>query len=692
MASESASEKSKAAVAAAKKKAEDDKTVIEEEAKSKQRETKTKKKEVLSLIDDEHAEEEEVEVEEKVESVASEEEAKPESAEEGDEADNEAEEEEVDPAKVINIKPPIIVKDLAEAMGLKPFKIIQDLLQLEVFVSQDKSIEPDIAAQLCEKHGFVFEREKREKGGGVHKVEEVIEEPEAPAEEEVEGGDELQPRPPIITFMGHVDHGKTSLMDALRKSRVTAGEAGGITQHIGAYSIDSDGKRITLIDTPGHAAFTEMRARGANVTDIVVLVIAADDGVMPQTKEAIDHAKAAGVTIMVAVNKVDVKGADPMKVRTQLQEIDLTPEDWGGDTVCVDVSATEGTGLDTLVEMMALQADVLELKANGSAPARGTVIEAKMEAGKGPTATVIVSTGTLKAGVPFICGPHSGKVKSLISDQGKQVKEAAPATPVEVLGFNGVPNVGDEMVEMENERAAKRLSEARQDDLRKEKLEQPKRSTLESLFASIDDATKKVLKIVLKTDVAGSAEAIIGELKAVDSEKVDVDILHYGAGPITESDVLLASASDAIIIGFNTKVEGKAVNAAKREGVQVKLYSVIYELIDQMREAMLGLLDPEMRENVVGHAKVKEIFKLSGGRVAGCLVSDGKILRLGQARVLRGDQPVYDGAVQTLRRFQDDVNEVRNGLECGIRLGNFNEYEVDDVIECYELEKIDQTL
>ncbi|MEM7145179.1 MAG: translation initiation factor IF-2 [Verrucomicrobiota bacterium] len=695
MASESASEKSKAAVAAAKKKAEDDKSVVEEEAKKKEEEAKKKKKEVLSLIDEEGEEEEGDAQEEKGDDAAASGEQGESDAgsEEGEEAaEEESGEEEIDPAKIINIKPPIIVKDLAEAMGLKPFKIIQDLLQLEVFVSQDKSIEPDIAVQLCEKHGFVFEREKREKGGGVHKVEEVIEEPEAPPEVETEGGDELQLRPPIITFMGHVDHGKTSLMDALRESRVTAGEAGGITQHVGAYSIEKGGKKITLIDTPGHAAFTEMRARGANVTDIVVLVIAADDGVMPQTKEAIDHAKAAGVTIMVAVNKVDMKGADPMKVRTQLQEMDLTPEDWGGETVCVDVSATEGTGLDTLVEMMALQAEVLELKANPDAAARGTVIEAKMEAGKGPTATVIVSSGTLKPGIPFICGPHSGKVKSLINDRGEQVKEASPATPVEVLGFNGLPNVGDELVEMENERAAKRLSEARLDELRKEKLEQPKRSTLESLFASIDDATKKVLKIVLKTDVAGTAEAIIGELKGVDSDKVDVDILHSSAGPITESDVLLASASDAIIIGFNTKVEGKAVSAAKREGVQVKLYSVIYELIDQMREAMLGMLDPEMRENVVGHAKVKEIFKLSGGRVAGCLVSDGKILRAGHARVLRGDQPVYDGAVQTLRRFQDDVNEVRNGLECGIRLGNFNEYEVEDVIECYELEKIDQTL
>ncbi|MFV1994482.1 MAG: translation initiation factor IF-2 [Verrucomicrobiales bacterium] len=592
-------------------------------------------------------------------------------------------------ANIIHIKPPIIVKDLAEMMGVKPFKLIQDLMELDVFANPSQSVEPDVAAAICEKHGFVFEKEKREKGAGVHKVEEVVEEP--PPVEEVKE-EELQLRAPIITFMGHVDHGKTSLLDALRKSQVVSGEAGGITQHIGAYSIEHGSSRITLIDTPGHAAFTEMRARGAHVTDIVVLVVAAGDGVMPQTKEAIDHAQAAEVTIIVAINKIDTPGADVNKVKAQLQDLGLTPEDWGGDTVCAEVSATEGTGLDELLELMALQAEVLELKANPNASARATAIEARLAAGKGPTATVIVGSGTLRVGNAFICGPHAGKVKSLFNDRGEQITEAGPAMPVEVLGFSGLPHVGDELVEMDNERTAKRLSEERLAEIRQKKLAVPKRNTLESLFESIDESGRKVLRLVLKTDVAGSAGAIVGSLNEIESEKIDLGILHSAAGPITESDILLASASDAIIVGFNTKVESKAVAVAKHEGVQIKLYSIIYELIDQVREAMLGLLDPETRENVVGHAEVKEVFKLSSGRVAGCMVSDGRISRKARARVLRGGQPVYDGGLATLRRFQDDVNEVRNGLECGIKLGNFNEYEVDDVIECYELENLEPTL
>ena len=608
-----------------------------------------------------------------------------ENGENGDTDDSEDE----DAANVIHIKPPIIVKELAERMGLKPFKIIQELMALDVFANPNHSIEPDVAAQVCENHGFVFEKEKREKGAGVHKVEEVVEEPPEP-EEVIE--EELKLRAPIITFMGHVDHGKTSLLDALRKKKVTSGEAGGITQHIGAYSVERNGHRITFVDTPGHAAFSEMRARGAHVTDIVVLVVAVDDGIMPQTIEAINHAKAAGVTIMVAINKVDLPGADVNRIIGQLQEHELAPEDWGGSTVCVQVSALKGTGLDELVDMMVLQAEILELKANPDAAARCTVIEAKMEAGKGPTATVIVGSGTLKVGTPFICGANAGKVKLLINDRGESLMSAGPAIPVEVLGFNGLPNVGDELVEMENERSAKRLGEERQEEYRREKLTVPKRSTLESLFATIDEGTKKTLKVVLKTDVQGSCEAIIGALNEIESEKIDLNILHSAAGPVTESDVLLASASDAIILGFNTKTEGKAVTAARRENIQIKLFSIIYELIDQVKEAMLESLDPETRENVIGHAKVLEIFKLSSGRVAGCVVTDGRISKKARARVLRADQPVYDGGLATLRHFTDDMSEVRNGLECGIKLGSFNEYSVDDIIECYELEKVEQTL
>lgn len=604
--------------------------------------------------------------------------------------DEEGHEEEED-ARIIHLKPPIIVKELADRMQLKPHKLIKELMELDVFVSPTHAIEPDIAAKICESHGYIFEKEKREKGAGVHKVQEIIEEPPAPTEEE-QAPDELKLRAPIITFMGHVDHGKTSLLDAIRKSRVTSGEAGGITQHLGAYSVPVGDKHITFIDTPGHAAFSEMRARGANVTDIVVLVVAADDGFMPQTIEALNHAKAAGVTIMVAINKCDLPSADPDRVRRQMQENGLSPEAWGGDTIAIEVSAQTGQGLDDLLDMMSLQAEVLELVANPDATARAIVIESSMQPGKGPTATTIVEMGTLTIGMPFICGPFSGKVKSLIDDRGKILKEAGPAMPVEVLGFSGLPNVGDELVEMDSERSAKKLSEERQVELRKDKLSAPKKSTLEHLLSSAGEGEKKVLKLVLKTDVQGSLEAIKGSLNDIESEKVNLEFLHAACGAISESDVLLASASDAIIIGFNVKVEGKAVKVAKRENIQVKLFSIIYELIDQVKDAMLGLLDPEHREHVVGHARVLQIFKLSRGLVAGCVVTDGRIARNARARVLRDGQPVFDGGFATLRRFKDDVSEVRNGLECGIRLGDFLEYQEGDIIECYELERLEQTL
>lgn len=589
----------------------------------------------------------------------------------------------------ISIKPPIIVSVLAEMMGLKPFEIMKDLIQLEVFVAPNQAIEPEVAENVCEQHGFVFEREKREKGGGVHKVEEVIEEPEP---EEHEPAEKLELRAPIITFMGHVDHGKTSLLDYVRKSKVVDGEAGGITQHIGAYRVEHEGHPITFIDTPGHAIFTEMRARGADVTDIVVLVVAADDGIMPQTREAISHAKAANKTIIVAINKCDVAGADPMKVKTQLMEHDLMSTDLGGNTETVEVSAITGQGMDELAELMALQAEVLELKANPGANARAAVIEAKVQAGKGPTATVIVETGTLEVGTPFICGPYAGKVKSLLNDRNDQVQEAGPAIPVEVLGFAELPNVGDELVVMENERAAKKLSDERQLERRQERLERPKKSRMEDMLALVEGGQKVELKLVLKCDVQGSVEAIKGAIGDVESDKVDVNFIHAAAGSISESDILLASSSDAVVLGFNVKVESNAVKAAKREGVQIKLYSIVYELIDQVKDAMLGLLEPELREKILGHAEVKQIFKVKRGRAAGCLVSDGRVTRTAHARVLRDGTPVFDGKMSTLRRIQDDVEDVKQGIECGIRLGEFNEYEVGDVIECYELEKIDQTL
>ena len=594
-----------------------------------------------------------------------------------------------EPQKIIHIKPPIIVKDLAQQLGVKNFQLIKELMDdFQIFANPNLTVEPDIATQICQKHGFVFEMERREKGGGVHKVEQVVVAPPPPV---IEKEEELKTRGPIITFMGHVDHGKTSLMDAIRKTRVAAGEAGGITQHIGAYTVEYKDTRITFLDTPGHAAFTAMRARGAHVTDIVVLVVAADDGLMPQTIEAINHAKAAEhVKIMVAINKIDLPGANIDRVKKQLQEKDLSPEDWGGDTIVVPVSATKGMGIDELLENMSALAEFSDLKASPTATPRGTVIEAQVEAGRGPTATVIVQMGTLKTGDPFICGDYAGKVKSLMDDHGKPMKEAGPSTPVKVLGFSGLPQAGDEFLVMESERSAKTLSEERLLGRRADKLSAPQRATLESLLEAADG--KKYLRIVLKCDAQGSLEALAGALGQIESKKIDLEIIHAGVGPISESDILLASASNAVVVGFNIKVESMAVNAAKREGVQVKLYSIIYELIDQMKEAMAGLLDPEHRETVIGHAEVKQIFKLSKGIVAGCLVTDGRIARTARARVLRMRQPVYDGGLSTLRRFQDDVKEVRVGLECGIKLGDFNEYQVGDIIECYQLEAVAQKL
>jgi translation initiation factor IF-2 len=592
------------------------------------------------------------------------------------------------PQKIILIKPPIIVKQLASELGLKPHQLIAELMTYNIFANINQTIEPDIASKIAENHGFVLEKERREKGAGVHKVEEVIVAPPPPV---IEKEEELKPRAPIITFMGHVDHGKTTLMDAIRKTRVAAGESGGITQHIGAYSVEHNGTKITFIDTPGHAAFTAMRARGANVTDIVVLVIAADDGVMPQTVEAINHAKAAPhVKIMVALNKIDLPGANTDRVKKQLQEHGLTPEDWGGETIVCPVSATKGTGIDHLLEMMALQAEVMELKASPTATPRGTVIEAQVEAGRGPTATVIVQMGTLKTGDPFICGDYSGKVKSLLDDRGRPVKGAGPSTAVKVLGFTGLPNAGDELLVMDSERSAKALSDERLEAKRANKLVLPQRATLESLLEA--EGGKKVLRIVLKCDAQGSLEALVGALQQIESKKVDLEIIHSAVGPISESDILLASASDTVVVGFNVRVETMAVSAAKREGVQVKLYSIIYELLDQIKEAMAGLLEPEHRETVIGHAEVKQVFQLSRGGVAGCLVTDGRVARVARARVLRKRQPVYDGGISTLRRFQDDVKEVRSGLECGIKLGDFSEYQVADVIECYQLEAIPQKL
>jgi translation initiation factor IF-2 len=591
--------------------------------------------------------------------------------------------------KMVVIKPPIIVKDLAAKLGLKPYQIIHHLMEMNIFTSANQALEEDVARKLCVKLGFTFEIEKREKGAGqVHAPIKIVEPPKpAPV-----AASELQPRPPVITFMGHVDHGKTSLLDAIRKARVAAGEAGGITQHIGAYTVKRGSHTITFLDTPGHEAFTAMRARGANVTDIVVLVVAADDGIMPTTVEAINHARAAKVQLMVAINKIDLPGANLVRVKGQLQEQGLVAEEYGGETIICEVSATKGIGIEKLLEMMLLQAEILELKANPRGLSRGTVIEAQFEQGRGPTATILVQQGTLRVGDAILAGPYYGRVKALINDLGQNVKEAGPSIPVKILGLDGAPSPGEEYNVLKNEREARELAEDRRDKLRLGKLEAPPKITLENLFEAIADEKHKVLKLIIKGDVQGSVEAIVASLKKIDSKKIDLDIVLASAGAISESDILLAKASQAVVIGFNTRTDNAAANAAKRENVQIKLFSIIYELLDQVKEAMAGLLDPELRETPLGTAVVKQVFQLSKYPVAGCSVQTGRIVRNARARVMRKRQPIYDGAVATLKRFQDDASEVRAGLECGIRLGDFNDYLADDLIECYQLEKFPQTL
>jgi translation initiation factor IF-2 len=591
--------------------------------------------------------------------------------------------------EVIIIKPPIVVRELAAQLKQKPFKIIADLMELGVFANVNQAIDEKIAQQLCAKYGFRFEVEKRERGGGV--VHAPVKKVELDVEDKLE---QLKPRAPVVTIMGHVDHGKTTLLDVIRKSDVAAGEAGGITQHIGAYTISvphperkNELAQITFLDTPGHAAFSSMRARGANVTDIVVLVVAANDGVMPQTLEALSHAKAAKVPILVAVNKMDHPNANPMKVRQQLQDKGLVPDDWGGDTIFVDVSALTKQGVDKLLEMILLQAELLELKANPDRRAKGNVIESGVEPG-GPTATVLVRKGTLHVSDIILCGEFYGRVRALISEEGQRLKEAGPSVAVRVLGLNGVPDAGLEFSVVEDEKAARELAEQRANETKAQDLENRSKVTLENLFASLAAAQSKALKIVVKADTQGSVEAIVEALKKIESDKVTLEILHSDVGTITENDVALASASDAVILGFHARLDSTAAEKAKHEGVQIKLYAIIYELIDQVKEAMAGLLEPDVKESIIGSAEVRQIFELSKGvPVAGCMVSSGRIVK-GKVRVRRRKDVIYEGIAQSLRRFQDEVNEVRAGMECGIRIEGYSEFQVGDAIECYTTEKV----
>jgi translation initiation factor IF-2 len=596
-------------------------------------------------------------------------------------------------AQVITIKPPIVVRELAEALKQKPFKIIADLMEAGVFANVNQAIDEKIAIQVCAKYGVKFEVEKRAKGEG--QVHAPVKKVEVDTEDKPE---QLKPRPPVVTIMGHVDHGKTSLLDVIRKANVAAGEAGGITQHIGAYTISfphperkNDLQQITFLDTPGHAAFSSMRARGANVTDIVVLVVAANDGVMPQTLEALNHAKAAKVPILVAVNKCDHPNANAMKVRQQLQEKGLTPDDWGGETIFVDCSALTKQGVDKLLEMILLQADLLELKANPDRNAKGNVIESGIEPG-GPMATVLVRKGTLRLGDVIMCGQHYGKARALINEEGKRLKEATPSVAVKVLGLNGVPDAGQEFSVVDDERTARELAEERTMAARAETLEDKRKVTLENLFATLDEQQGKMLKVVVKADTQGSLEAIVDALNKIESDKVSLEVIHSDVGAITENDVALASASKGVILGFHTRVDSTAAEKAKHANVQIKLYAIIYELIDEVKAGMAGLLDPLSKEVIVGTAEVRQVFNLSKGvPVAGSMVTSGRIVR-GKVRVRRRKDVIYEGVTQSLRRFQDEVNEVRAGMECGIRIEGFTEIAVGDVVECYTIEKVAQKL
>jgi len=581
--------------------------------------------------------------------------------------------------RTLQLHGPITVQELARKMSVRVSELVAKLMNLGVVAKAPDTIDVDTATLAADEFGFIIE----------NKVVDVQQELEREAALQPDRPEDLQPRPPVVTVMGHVDHGKTSLLDAIRKTNVTAREAGGITQHIGAYSVNVGDAKITFLDTPGHEAFTAMRARGAKVTDIVVLVVAADDGVMPQTKEAIDHARAAGVPIVVAITKIDKPEANIERVKSQLAAENLTPEDWGGDTPVVPVSAKEGKGIDELLEMILLQAEILELKANPNKPARGAIVEAKLDRGRGPVATVLVKEGTLKVGDPVVCGPHSGRVRAMIDDRGMRVKEAGPSMPVEILGLDGVPQAGAWLTVVRDDERARQLAEYFKEKEREESRAKPAKVTLEDLHRRAAAGEVRELSVVLKADVQGSVEALSEALSRLSTPEVSLKIIHAAVGGITESDVMLASASNAVVIGFNVRPESQASAAAEREGVEIRLYNVIYDVIQDVRDAMEGLLEPEKVEKRLGRAEVREVFRIPGvGVVAGCFVSEGKIPRNAQARLIRDHVVVYTGRIASLRRFKEDVREVASGYECGIGLENFQDIKVGDVIEAFEIQEV----
>lgn len=593
----------------------------------------------------------------------------------------------------IHIKPPVVVKALADAMGKRPNEVISSLMMMNVLASINQTIDTEVAQKVAEKMGFTLVVDsKRDKDE--HQKKEETEEVDPEDMEYDDSPKDLKPRPPIVTFMGHVDHGKTSLQDAIRKTHVAAGEAGGITQHIGASSVVLDGRAITFVDTPGHEAFTQMRARGANVTDIVVLVVAADDGFMPQTIEAMNHALAAKVPIVVAMNKCDLPDADTQKILLHMQQNNLMSEDWGGTVAAIPVSAKTGAGIDDLLERILLEAEMLELQANAKRPGLAYVLESQLEQGLGATASVVVKNGSLRVGDPIICGEYYGKIKTLIDFRGKRVAVAPPSTPVKVVGLSGVPEAGTKMAVCKNINEAKQLAEARGDSNRIEALSSKTAGTsLEDLFSQMDDSKKNSLKVIVKSDVRGSSEAIVESLRKLPSEKISVDVLHTGVGAITENDVLLAASSDAIVVGFHVRVNPGVNDLAKKSNVEIRLYSIIYELIEDITDALAGRLEPEKREKDIGTVKILKIFQLSKGpKICGCMVEKGVARTGAKARVFRNNELIFNGEVRSLRRYQDDVKEVHQGLECGIRLDNFMDFTEGDIIQLYEIELKKATL
>jgi translation initiation factor IF-2 len=577
----------------------------------------------------------------------------------------------------ITITEGVTVRDLAEKLDVRAKEVLKILLDRGIFASINQALDTATATSLAEAFN------------GVVKVltfeEDVVQ--EVAREEKPEN---LLPRPPVVTVMGHVDHGKTSLLDAIRETEIASGEAGGITQHIGASEVHINGRKVVFIDTPGHEAFTRMRARGAKVTDIVVLVVAADDGVMPQTQEAIDHAKAANVPIVVAINKVDKPDAQPERVKRQLSERGLMPEEWGGDTVMVEVSAKQKKNLDKLLEMLLLVADLRDLKSNPKAPAAGTVLESRVDRGRGAVATILVQTGTLNTGDVFICGAVYGKVRAMFDDHGRTVKSAGPSTPVEVLGLQGAPEAGDQF-QVTDEARARHIVEFRQGKLREATLARSAgaRITLDQLHEQLKAGDVKELPLIIKADVQGSVEVLSEMLPKLSDDRVKLKIIHASIGAVTENDVLLASASGAIIVAFNVRPDRKATDLAQREGVEIRPHTIIYEVSDEIRKAMTGLLEPVFKETHLGRAEVRNTFKVKGvGTIAGCYVLDGILKRDSEVRVLRDRVVIYTGRLSSLKRFKDDANEVRAGFECGASVSNFNDIKVGDILECFHLQKI----